>query len=142
VSANEHLQPDQFRELFHGTKASRVGSIRETDLTPPENTVSPAKWYMLTSRPDEAMHFARADDGAMITYHVPEDKAAEYLYPGLRNGRSDLYALRKPLPASMIHRVDVTAEPRKARKPRIKPGGLEGLENELRKMRFDKEPGR
>jgi len=81
---SESLSAAQFRDLYHGTKASRAEPIRENGLFPQHEPVEPERWYMVTSRKDEAAHFAGADDGAVITYHVPQAQAGEYLCPGLR----------------------------------------------------------
>jgi hypothetical protein len=78
---SESLSAAQFRDLYHGTKASRAEPIRENGLLPQHEPLEPERWYMVTSRKDEAAHFAGADDGAVITYHVPEGPGRRVLVP-------------------------------------------------------------
>src|SRR5260370_13397200 len=149
MAGNGNLSAGQFKEVFPGTRASNVDSSRECGLTPPVGSIYPAKWYMLTSKKDEAGHYAHADDGAVITYHVPTEAIAEYgsvgdehyLWPAMHNGPSNLYAVKRPLPGSMIHQVDVTAEPRPKRSryaDRTPPARtLPRIDPELRKMNME-----
>lgn len=99
-----------FRDLYHGAAASRVNSIRVAGLFPPKSPRYPGFWAMLTSSWEDAAGNARRQppsDGAVIEYRVPEDQADTYLYPPMPMGPHTWYTLRKPLPGSMIHRVDI-----------------------------------
>ena len=114
MSAQENLSPDQFTEMYHGTRASRVPSIREYGLEAPQNTGMQQHYRMLTTRKDEAGSIGRWGDSAVITYHVPNSSIGEnedaHLHPPLINGSATHYAIRHPLPASMISHVDVLDE--------------------------------
>lgn len=126
MAASDHLSPGQFIDLFHGTRASRVPSIRQHGLEAPQNTIIPAQYRMLTSSRDEARAFTRHGDAAIVGYRVPRSAIASvdepvtadhYLWPpipgkaelGPGAGKEDTvhYAIKKPLPASMIHHVDI-----------------------------------
>jgi hypothetical protein len=69
------------------------------------------KRYTLTSSEAEARGQARrycqfGGDGAVITYLVPGNEDEVYRYEPVDLGTVRWYALRKPLPGSMIHHVD------------------------------------
>ena|SRR5215467_4255884 len=101
MSADEHL------ELYHGTAASRVHAIRATGLFPRTPPRYPEYWAMLTTNREIAGGFARREplgDRAVITYRIPGWQVDTYLYPPRTANLAD-YALKKPLPGSMI--VDV-----------------------------------
>lgn len=99
-----------FRELYHGTAAENVESIRATGLFPLEPPRYEGYWAMLPSSTEDAAGNARRHmqmrqvDGAVITYRVSEDQADAYLYPAIQKA-PDWYTLRQPLPATMIHDV-------------------------------------
>jgi hypothetical protein len=99
-----------FRELYHGTAAESVRSIRETGPFPREQPRYEGYWAMLTSSEEDAAGNARRQmqlgqiEGAVITYRVPEGEADTYLYPAIQKD-PDWYTLRKPLPGTMIYDV-------------------------------------
>ena len=98
-----------FRELYHGTAASRVTSIRTTGLFPQTPPGHSGWCAMLTSSQQDAEGNARRQphgDQAVITYRVPESLADDFLYPPMAMGPVMWYTLRRPLPDSMIHKVD------------------------------------
>jgi hypothetical protein len=108
------VHTSSFRELYHGTAASRVSSIRAIGLFPPETPRHPGFWAMLTSSWQDAAGNARKQppgDRAVVMYLIPEDEADAYLYPSMAMGPNTWYTLRKPLPGSMIHRVDTQGIP-------------------------------
>ena len=99
-----------FRELYHGTAASRITSIRATGLFPRTPPRHRGYWAMLTTSRQDAEGNARRHpqgDQAVITYRVPERLADNFLYPPMRMGPVTWYTLRRPLPDSMIHKVDI-----------------------------------
>jgi hypothetical protein len=103
MSANEPLT------LYHGTAASRVDSIRAAGLFPRTPPRYPEYWAMLTDNRQVAEGFARReplDDRAVITYLVPGCQVGTYLHPPRTVDPAD-YALKEPLPGSMITDVDV-----------------------------------
>jgi len=88
-------------EMFHGTKAlDRAASIKAHGLTA-ERYGGEHPYNVLTKSKDEAGYFAGAH-GAVVTVHVPADKVDEYT----RTSPQGLTALKKPLPPSMIHKVE------------------------------------
>lgn len=105
MSAADHLSPQQFRTVFHGTSEDRVGSIREHGLTP-GGGANPASYYMVTSNAGIAGHYARRGDPALLTYKIPESQASEYLHEPLHYRDADYYALKQPLPGHMIAHAD------------------------------------
>jgi hypothetical protein len=65
---------------------------------------------MLTNNKEDAAGNARRHpqgERAVITYRVPESVADDFLYPQIAMGPVAWYTLRRPLPGSMIHKVDV-----------------------------------
>ena len=97
-------------ELYHGTAASRVESIRATGLVPPEPPRYPGCWAMLTSSWDDAVGNSRRQplgDRAVITYWVPENQIDEHLFPPMAMGPNTWYTVRRPLPGDTICRVTV-----------------------------------
>ena len=106
-----------FRELYHGTAASCVASIRATGLFPRTPPRHRGYWAMLTTSREDAegnAHRHPQGDQAVITYRVPESQTDDFLYPPMPMGPVTWYMLRRPLPGSMIHKVDVlegTADP-------------------------------
>lgn len=94
--------PDgEWVELYHGTTADKVASIRAKGLE--ADRYSKAN-RVLTSRKDEAGYFASLNPrkrSAVVTVRIPTAQLDEYTEgtPGLRS-------LRKPLPPSMIHQID------------------------------------
>ncbi len=104
------MHADGFRELYHGTAASRIASIRKTGLFPQRPPRHPQWWAMLTSSKEDAEGNARRQpqgDQAVVTYWVPESLADDFLYPPIPMGPVTWYTLRRPLPDGMIHKVDV-----------------------------------
>lgn len=102
------MPADESLELYHGTAASRVDSIRATGLFPRTPPPYPKYWAMLTTNRDIAVGFARReplDDRAVITYQVPRNQVDTYLYPSRTADLMD-YAVREPLPGWMITNVD------------------------------------
>src|SRR5258708_33489146 len=98
-------------ELCHGTAAESVEEIRRAGLHPPEFPADPATRWTLTSSEAEARGLAQrylhfGGDGAVIFYRVPGNEADVYLYEPVDLGTVRWYALRKPLPGSMVHHVD------------------------------------
>jgi hypothetical protein len=98
-------------EIYHGTAAESVEAIRGTGLYPPEFAADPATRWTLTSSAAEAKGGARrymqfGGAGAVITYRVPGEQTDTYLYEPVDLGTVRWYALRAPLPGSMIHHVD------------------------------------
>jgi hypothetical protein len=68
---------------------------------------------MLTSSREDAEGHARRQpqgDQEVITYWVPRSLVDEYLYPPMAMGPVTWYTLRRPLPDSMIHKVDVLVD--------------------------------
>ena len=97
--------------MCHGTTAESVEEIRRTGLHPPEFPADPTTRWTLTSSEAGARGLAQrflqfGRDGAVITYLVPGNQADVYLYEPVDLGTVRWYALRKPLPGSMIHQVD------------------------------------
>ncbi len=92
---NDGMQPSEFHELYHGTAASRVASIRATGLAPQKPPRYPESWSMLTSSREVAEGWARLQspgDRAVIAYRVPVNLVDEFLYPPVdmdraRNGQ-------------------------------------------------------
>jgi hypothetical protein len=100
---------DELLELYHGTAASRVESIRATGLFPRTPPRYPEYWAMLTANREVAEGFARRErlgDRAVITYLVPVCQVDTYLHPPRTADLAD-HALKKPLPGGMIADVDV-----------------------------------
>jgi hypothetical protein len=104
------IVPDgEYLELYHGTAASQVDSIRTGGLFPPTPPRYPEFWAMLTSNREMAEGFARRTpphDRAVITYRVPADEVDTYLYPSRTTDLAE-HALKLPLPGSMIIAVEV-----------------------------------
>lgn len=93
-------------ELYHGTTSAKAVSIKASGMT-----ASRYSHYnsTLTVRKDEAGYFAGAH-GAVVTVRIPADQMDEYT----EGNSQGLVSLRKPLPPSMIHKVD-HMDPRDAR---------------------------
>jgi hypothetical protein len=104
-------------EICHGTSAESVEEIRRAGLHPPEFPADPATRWTLTSSGAEARGIAErymqfGGDGAVITYRVAGDEIDAYLYEPIDLGTVKWYALRRPLPGSMICHVEhLPAEP-------------------------------
>jgi hypothetical protein len=105
----------RFRQLYHGTAASCVASIRQKGLRPlrrPESAL-PEFWAMLTTCREEATGRALATSQgypwAVIMYRVPEEEVDAFLHPKIMLGPDapPRYALRDgmPLTGRMIAHV-------------------------------------
>jgi hypothetical protein len=97
-------------QICYGTAADSVEEIRRVGLHPPEFPAERATRWTLTSSEAEARGLAErflqfGGDGAVIIYRVPRDDVDLYLYEPVDLGTVRWYALRKPLPGSMIHHV-------------------------------------
>jgi hypothetical protein len=68
------MRDDRFHELHHGTGASRVNSIHEMGLFPPEPSRQPRCWAMLTTR-----WGTPGVSRTVTTYRVPKDMAYGFL---------------------------------------------------------------
>lgn len=103
-----NLSPVQFRTLFHGTAESKVGDIRETGLYPVHGTggSKPEQYYMLTDNSGVAHGYGRRGERAVLTYKIPEHQVSEYLHEPLKYKDASYYAIKKPIPGSMIHYAD------------------------------------
>lgn len=101
--------------VYHGTKASNMEGIRAKGLTPP---VGAMKWYMLTTREDDATGFAMngpghrrvSGEGRVIEYRIPVSEATRYLSvgtPGNHYGADygTYHFLMNPLPGKWIAHV-------------------------------------
>lgn len=107
MAADDHLNGAQFTVLYHGTRAAHASKIREEGLTSSANVGK--KNLTLTPKKDEAGYFASmgAKSGhgapAVVTFHIPTGSLDEYT-----EGHSPDSArgLRKPLPSSMVHKVE------------------------------------
>lgn len=101
-------------ELYHGTAASRVDSIRANGLLPVKQPPTSKYWSppaeyqsTLTEIRDIAVGFAQREqlgDRAVIKYRVPTSEVGTYLYSATTSDRC--YALRVALPGHMITDVD------------------------------------
>jgi hypothetical protein len=110
VSADEHLSPEQFTTLYHGTRLKHVDSIREHGLTPPEG-VNPAGWPMLTDNKAQAERYA---GDAVLEFHVPTDRM-DYrakdgvLWPGREHNAyghpATAYGVKGRVPGDMLAAV-------------------------------------
>jgi len=109
---NQNLQPLQFSELYHATRASRLDSIKETGLTASEySSANP----VLTSDHSLATMYARGnminggETPGIVTVRVPSDKTSEYLHEDSTAHKShgnSAFGIKKPLPSHMIHSVE------------------------------------
>ena len=104
------MSADEFIEVYHGTAASHVDSIRETGLFPRTSPRNPEHHSMLTTNRELAEGFARREplgDRAVIKYRVPLCKVDTYLHEPKNADRNE-YPLKDRLPGYMI--VDVNTE--------------------------------
>jgi len=102
------MQTTGFREMYHGTSAQRVNSIRKNGLFPQKPPRYQGHHPMLTTCREEAENYARGKwgDPVAITYWVPES-LVDYFLSADRMDPFMWYTPLKPLPGCMIHYVDV-----------------------------------
>jgi hypothetical protein len=119
MSADEHLNEEQFSTWYHGTTLTAARSIQREGLrSDVMGQPNGHPYYTLASHADEAAGWGGgaskqgwADKpGALVEVHVPDDKAQEYLGMDPHKslgfmGKPRLSGIQKPLPPEMIHRV-------------------------------------
>lgn len=109
MTAADHLHPQQFSTWYHGTTRQNAESIANSGLK--SQTSPPDKpYHTLASHADEAMYHA-GKSGAVVEFHVPDDKAGEYLTSTEPHksmgmlGKPRLSGIQKELPKEMVHKV-------------------------------------
>ena len=111
MSAVEHLNPLQFRTLYHGTNPSGLEHIQEHGLSAPEG-VMPSRWPMLTDSKEQASQYAHG--GPVVEYHIPEAQT-DYrhpqglLWPGVDHDvyghAAKAYGVKGTIPSTYIAKV-------------------------------------
>src|SRR5215472_6706983 len=113
-----HKKPEEpFVQLFHGTTEEHATGIRQSGLhahayTALDPTLSPSKddaGQLVYELSANARGFSAEHPGHVFEFHVPRSQEAEYLFPAANE--LGYRALRKPLPASMIHAETVAPLP-------------------------------
>lgn len=98
MAASEHLNPDQFRRLYHGTTPEAAEQIRQRGLTSRQYSET---HNTLTDSHKQALGFA-GPGGEVLAFHVPDSHLwPAYSYWG-HGEVANTHALRKPLPPSMV----------------------------------------
>lgn len=117
MSASDHLNQDQFVDLYHGTRSSNVPGIKKEGLKPPSGTGP--QWFMLTTSRDQAARYSPHEDSTVLHFRVPRDQI--YGTPEHRNSNTDpalwngwqhdvygheatAHAIRSVLPAKYLSR--------------------------------------
>lgn len=98
MSADEHLSPDQFLRLYHGTSERDAESIRQTGLRPSRKPVF-GHVPTLTDSEAEAWKYAGLI-GHVVAFDVPQDYADKHMTSDWNlDGDARVYTIRKTLPA-------------------------------------------
>jgi hypothetical protein len=106
MSASDHLSPDQFHDLYHGTTHSNASGIKSGGLH--------AQYYdphypVLAQHKSDAkefgmnIHSIQPKELSVVHFRVPHSEAGSYID---RNSTAEVYSLKQPLPNRMVHRVE------------------------------------
>lgn len=111
---SEQLQPQQSLKVYHGTNTGKVGLIKSNGLISPLGYDNP-EWFMVSTDFESALfHATPVNEGSVFVFEftVPVEKHSKrwfgfpYFWKGYeRTASSTWYALKEPLPRTLITRV-------------------------------------
>lgn len=104
------LNPQQFRPLYHGTRATNVDQILHEGLRHTAQGVNPAGWPMLTTSREQARRYTPSGDSAVLQIDIPEGERDELLWPGRDHDAYDFpataHGVKATIPSKYIKRVE------------------------------------
>lgn len=113
MSASDHLSPQQFMTLYHGTTADNAASIQREGFRPATGHIFPAKWPTLTESRQAADAYASPGEyreAATVEMHVPIGEMDRLLWPAQEHMGGAAYAVKRHVPAAYVHAVHPVTE--------------------------------
>lgn len=102
MSADEHLNESQFRDLYHGTNKENAEAIKKSGLRPSRHVGAPT----LTTNKEYAQKHA-GPTGEVVKFRVPESDAGKFLWTD-KYDEQGMTVLRKKLPPRYIQEKELS----------------------------------